>query len=300
MKEKYETEIKKNIDISVRNKYGDNPDEIIVKRIDDEWEAMTRNRVFPDISAFLELTGWLNENGHPYCMRSVSGSSFILYLLGITAGNPLPPHRYCPKCRKVHWEPEFIDGFDIPLNRYCETDGFLLQPDGHDIPWQTVWGYDGFQPLLTIDLSPALLEPVHNEIIPYLAGKYDLGEYINNPHEDDTGRIELGNLGVSFTLGEDSDIPVTGNRASDTIVFRDDIFSYLIKHGFSEYDAWFGMTRVRKGRGLPTVTEEMLKSQDSWIISFCNDIEYLPPKAHAVEDILFKMPLIWNAFAAEV
>ena len=76
---------------------------------------------------------------------------------------------------------------------------------------------------------------------------------------------------------------------SELIAFRDDIFHYRIVHGFLEKDAWRGMNYVRKGLDLPVITEEMKHSRDKWVLDRCKRIEYLFPKAHAVEYIMFRL-----------
>lgn len=73
------------------------------------------------------------------------------------------------------------------------------------------------------------------------------------------------------------------------IAFRDDVFCYLTDHGFSEVDAWRGMERTRKGRGLPVITPEMISARDFWVLGICNKVKYLLPKSHAVEYLLFKL-----------
>lgn len=91
-------------------------------------------------------------------MRGTTGSSLILYLLGVTAGKPLPPHYYCPQCHGVIWRSDCKDGFDLPL-ACCEKDGVLLRGDGHDIPWQTHWWY-GREQAYEFDVPDTLLEPL--------------------------------------------------------------------------------------------------------------------------------------------
>ncbi len=76
---------------------------------------------------------------------------------------------------------------------------------------------------------------------------------------------------------------------SDLIAYRDDVFSYLLAHGFPEKDAWSGMDRVRTGRGLSVVTSEMERARDKWVLNRCKKVSYLFPKAHAVEYLLYRL-----------
>lgn len=78
-----------------------------------------------------------------------------------------------------------------------------------------------------------------------------------------------------------------GFALSDLIAYRDNVFSYLLSHDFSEEDAWHGMERARRGIELPVVTSEMSMARDKWVIDRCKKIKYLFPKAHAVDYILY-------------
>ena len=163
-KQATETEhiIKLIIDEQLHQIYGNNPDEQITLRFQEEWSAMERSNTILDVAALYELTVWLKKNGHSYWMRGCAGSSFILYLLDITVGNPLPPHYCCPVCHSVKWMPEYRDGFDLPREVHCGEDYSKLNPDGHDIPWQTLWGYDNHEPVFDIDIPDDLLDDMGN------------------------------------------------------------------------------------------------------------------------------------------
>lgn len=70
----------------------------------------------------------------------------------------MPPHYHCPTCHQVHWNTEYLDGFDLPQDLICEQDRTSLISDGHNIPWQTLWGYDKHAPTFTLDLPTCLYE----------------------------------------------------------------------------------------------------------------------------------------------
>ncbi|HHU61542.1 MAG TPA: hypothetical protein GXZ55_06265 [Natronincola sp.] len=73
------------------------------------------------------------------------------------------------------------------------------------------------------------------------------------------------------------------------ITFRDDVFHYLLKHNYSKKEAWLGMEKVYRGQGLEDYTYGMMLASDSWVLSQCDEIRYLFPKAHAIEYILFRI-----------
>ena len=334
------------IDTALHQRYGDDPDAVIIKRVEDEWDALIHSGTLLDAATLYELTLWLRENRSPYWMNGCAGSSFLFYLLGMTFGNPLPPHRYCPKCHRVDWESYiFRDGFDLP-DLSCESDGSPRIRDGHDIPYQMLWGYREFgeyqikvveplvDPLLqildlhwlrksgakpaqheqlstliyysniTIEcfLDPLEIRPSFHDVevtaddVDFALGEAGMlinevfsEEHLEIPQPMDFADL-LSSLGLREVLDEKTRILwELGYTASDLICFRDDVFRYLLDHGFSEEDAWKGMQECRKGRGLPIITDEMQKSRDKWVIDRCESILSLFPKAHALEYILFKM-----------
>lgn len=146
------------IESALHRRYGPTPAPAIAERVREEWAAMESAGDIEDVAALYELTLWLKGRREPYWMRGTPGSSLILHLLGVTAGNPLPPHYYCPQCHSVIWISDCRDGFDLPPGR-CEKDGALLRGDGHDIPWQTHWGC-GKEPAYEFDVPETLLEPL--------------------------------------------------------------------------------------------------------------------------------------------
>lgn len=70
---------------------------------------------------------------------------------------------------------------------------------------------------------------------------------------------------------------------------REDVFHYLKSHDFVDKDAFRGMTSVRKGRGLPVITNEMRVADDYWIAEYCNQIERMPSKAEIISELFFNL-----------
>lgn len=109
--------LEKEIDTALHRRYGKNPNPAILCRVQQEWRAMQERECVLDVAALWETAQWLRTSGQPYWMGSFAGANLLLYLLGITNTNPLPPHLYCPKCHRVIWKEEYKDGFDkIEIN----------------------------------------------------------------------------------------------------------------------------------------------------------------------------------------
>ena len=81
----------------------------------------------------------------------------------------------------------------------------------------------------------------------------------------------------------------------DVIATRDDIMTYLIRHGLEPGDAFSIMERVRKGRGLEPKHEELMKSfgVPQWYIDSCKKISYMFPKAHAAAYVMMALRIAY-------
>lgn len=134
-----EESIEADIHTALHRKYGTNPDPLIVKRMRQELTALREvdalQNALQDLAAVYELSRWLKAQNIPFFVEYVTASGLIPYLLGITHTNPLPPHTFCPECKKLHWNRGYKDGFDIPA-AVCPDCGTDLIRDGHSLIWQ--------------------------------------------------------------------------------------------------------------------------------------------------------------------
>lgn len=348
-KDEIAKDIYEEITNAFRAKYGDRPDYAIVRRVSEEWDRMMDTCTIGEVAALHELTEWLKSKQYPYRIRGCTGSSFILYLLGISSGNPLPPHRYCPRCGDVTWVPRRKNGFDIPQGKCCSHDGARLVTDGHDIPWQTLFGYSEHRPSFDIDLPYELYETLKREWeTHWLRDKSTFREVEYESDIVDCVRvIKLGRLSVCFILNaaspdfykyeygalerrymldnavglielRDKGYPAPKSIAdllagfgidhatgvwdsscremlaedytlSDIITLRDDVYRLLTKYGMDKEEAWRVMERVRKGKRLQGANLPEMPERDMRVLDQCWHIDYLYPKAHAVEHILFRL-----------
>lgn len=264
--------LEEDIDAALHRKCGKTPDPAILKRIRKEWTALLEVDAVPDLAAANEFACWLKANHHPFWISGDIASGMIPYLLGLTRTNPLPPHLYCPQCHRVIWQ-----SVNIPA-AVCEMDGTAMIPDGHNLVWQEFCSY-GRVPIYVFHLPEDIEGEVRAWLDHHWLQRLKPGEWMQaQPYED---HLVRGNM--HFYFG--------GEQAAVTEIpelCREDIFHYLKKHGFVDKDAFRGMNWVRKGRGLPVITEEMRTAGDSWIIERCENVQSLPSKADMLEQAFFK------------
>ena len=66
----------------------------------------------------------------------------------------------------------------------------------------------------------------------------------------------------------------------------EDVYYYLLRHGFVEKDAHRGMESVRKGFGYPLVTDDMLRENDP-ILEYGMRCRYMPARSNLTERLAF-------------
>ncbi len=138
---------------ALHDKYGKN----VPKPILDRYQSELHNIISHGFASYYVLASMLAKRsrdlGYLHYLEDYfggyAGGSFVVYLMGISETNPLPPHLYCPKCKRV----EFVDAKQYPsgfdLNGFgaepqmCPCCGERLVGDGHNIPVEFFAGYDG-------------------------------------------------------------------------------------------------------------------------------------------------------------
>ena len=121
--------------------YGDSPDLQIVGRFLSEKQGLAGYGVaeyFDELTALCwESLGRYNEK---LIVKNMVSCCFTAYLLGASEIDPLPPHYYCPKCKRVEWAEGNACLFDMRATRRCEC-GAEMRVDGYGIPWETYRPY---------------------------------------------------------------------------------------------------------------------------------------------------------------
>lgn len=176
--------------------YGENPDPIIVNRLEKELEGIIKNGYAVTYLIAHLIIKKAHEDGYMVGSRGSVGSSFAATMAGITEVNPLAPHYVCQKCHHFEWSSDksVRSGFDL-LAKKCPVCGCDMERNGQEIPFETFLGFSA-EKVPDIDLNfPAdyqsrahayartlLSTPEENE-------KLARGETLSNPHVIRAGTI---------------------------------------------------------------------------------------------------------------
>ena len=116
--------------------------------------------------------------------------------------------------------------------------------------------------------------------------------YHRNPYPKDMGEL-LTQLGFRKTIWKEDEVArniLLQNKISWRNIpsCREEVFFYLKEHDFIDKDAFRSLNYVRKGKGLPVVTEDMQTAKDHWKAEYFNLIEWLPSKATLLQRLFFE------------
>jgi len=126
--------------------YGDNPPELMVKRVETELNDIITCHYDVIYMSAQRLVQNSLEHGYLVGSRGSVGSSIVAYLSGITEVNSFPPHYRCPnpECKYTTFDvPKgFGCGADLP-DEVCPKCGAKFEKDGFNIPFETFLGFGG-------------------------------------------------------------------------------------------------------------------------------------------------------------
>ena len=126
--------------------YGENPPELIRKRIDTELNDIITCHYDVIYMSAQRLVQNSLENGYLVGSRGSVGSSIVAYMSGITEVNSFPPHYRCPnpECKYTTFDvPEGYEcGADLP-DAVCPKCGTPYAKEGFNIPFETFLGFGG-------------------------------------------------------------------------------------------------------------------------------------------------------------
>lgn len=126
--------------------YGENPPELMVKRVDTELNDIINCHYDVIYMSAQRLVQNSLENGYLVGSRGSVGSSIVAYMSGITEVNSFPPHYRCPnpECKYTTFDTPagYECGADLP-DAVCPKCGSAFEKDGFNIPFETFLGFGG-------------------------------------------------------------------------------------------------------------------------------------------------------------
>lgn len=133
--------------------YGKSLPEPVKMRLNKELRFVSENDYSINFWIAMRVADDCKAKGYPVTSRAATGSSLMAYLLGLTHVNPLKPHYRCEDCNHIEFVEGFESGFDLPAKK-CPNCGKDLLRDGHNIPYETMFGFDGNkEPDIDLNLS---------------------------------------------------------------------------------------------------------------------------------------------------
>lgn len=165
---KAEEEIRNRCFAAAREKYGVQIPEPIKERLDIELQAICKNGYASKYLIGSMMAKYVKDRGYPTCTRGTIASSFVAHLCGITEVNPLPPHRYCPKCHHLELAVEkrkkALMGYDLD-EKECPSCGTEMTSSGCDIEPEVLMGADfSREPFIVLNVP----KTVRSELIAHL------------------------------------------------------------------------------------------------------------------------------------
>lgn len=155
----------------LHEKYGENVPKFIMERYESEIKNIRSNGFASSYVRASMLAEKSRGLGYLHNLRGCAPGSFVVYLMGISESNPLPPHYYCPNCRRTELvdAKEYPSGFDLngyaAEKRNCLSCGGQLVGDGHNIPVEFFAGYDGDK---APDFNFNFASEIQNDAVEYL------------------------------------------------------------------------------------------------------------------------------------
>ncbi len=131
--------------------------------------------------------------GYPLFVRGGIASSFIAYLMGITSINPLPPHYYCPKCKKFNFNDTLTEdyGIDMP-NKNCPKCHSELKKDGFNIPYENFLGLNVEKiPDIDINFADCIQKDLINYFIDFWGKDYTIKAGVINLMQPVSAKEEI-------------------------------------------------------------------------------------------------------------
>ena len=154
---------------TMKEKYGENPPQIIVDRLNYEIEK-TLGRFAPLYYVTHKIILEALMVDEIVESRGSVGGSLLAYFTKITDLNPLKPHYYCNSCKNVEWvnDDSVRSGYDLE-EKPCSKCNNNMIGDGHELLFEIFVGYKGDKtPDIDLNFSSNYQAQAHKNIEKYV------------------------------------------------------------------------------------------------------------------------------------
>ena len=167
--------------------YGPNPPLHCRARLEAEILKFPQS-VVDELYLTHELRKAAREQGCEIDFRTDYGASLIYFLTGCSNVNPLPPHYFCPKCRRALFTEGAEDGWDLPEKECC---GRPMLRDGHSIPIEIMKSHSGNRKPTTEYKIPESFMPKAEQVVrSYYGDKWLVVPYMTELERDGIAKLD--------------------------------------------------------------------------------------------------------------
>ncbi len=161
--------------------YGRTPPVQALGRLEAEMRFMWRG-FMDDIDVVGKLLMEAEEKGTDIDLKHGFSASLANWVMGFSNINPLPPHYFCPVCKKAVFMTDG-DGWDLPRVQCC---GRPLIRDGHKIPIESARSFlEGSDNGLYIRIAPSFIENAMAIIREHYMKHFTVVHYSVEPKDSD-------------------------------------------------------------------------------------------------------------------
>ncbi|MDE7225065.1 MAG: helix-turn-helix domain-containing protein [Acetatifactor sp.] len=154
---------------SLKVRYGDIPPIEVLNRYLSEYTELQYTDYILYFDLFRLLHARAGDMGEIIRIQGGIGASLAAFVTGASETNPLPPHYYCPRCRRLEFVSDVSDGWDLPFRR-CVC-GESMIGDGHNLPFETLLPSLHKKVRFSLSISLGMYEAFKEIICSCLAGQ---------------------------------------------------------------------------------------------------------------------------------
>lgn len=155
--------------------FSDNIPLEVQTRITKEWEIIQKNYLSIYWLAY-KIVQKTHQDKKIVGSRGSVGCSFIAYLCQITDLNPLPPYKFCHKCKYFEFyspKNRTFSCYDYEEVSNCPHCYSALKMEGHGLPIETFFGWSGEKtPDIDLNFSGDYQKTVHDYVRELVGKKY--------------------------------------------------------------------------------------------------------------------------------